>query len=229
MPHFFMNEKGVPMHDSPKGTYTAADAAQMLHDHIGLLRAAPPGPVLDIACGHGAAAILAASTGRVAVGCDINADSLERARAAALERGIPVRMEDDLRCLGESVPGSDLNGGMTGPQLILVRKDLEQPGVTLPRGCFASVIVFRYLFRPLVPAIREALRPGGILFYETFTEEHARFGKPSNPDFLLKPNELKEMFEGWPVCYAFEGLLDDPPRHMARRICHKPGGDTCPQ
>jgi hypothetical protein len=51
-------------------------------------------------------------------------------------------------------------------------------------------VVTNYLHRPLLPLLAEALSPGGVLIYETFGQGNARFGKPSNPDFLLQPGEL---------------------------------------
>jgi SAM-dependent methyltransferase len=55
---------------------------------------------------------------------------------------------------------------------------------------FAGVIVTNYLHRPLLPDIVASVAPGGCLIYETFALGNARFGKPSNPDFLLRPGEL---------------------------------------
>lgn len=58
---------------------------------------------------------------------------------------------------------------------------------------FAGVVVTNYLHRPLFAAIRAAVAPGGALVYETFARGNERFGKPSNPDFLLRDNELLEL------------------------------------
>ena len=55
---------------------------------------------------------------------------------------------------------------------------------------FAVVLVTNYLHRPLFPSILNSLQIGGILIYETFAEGHQALGRPRNPDFLLKPNEL---------------------------------------
>jgi SAM-dependent methyltransferase len=55
---------------------------------------------------------------------------------------------------------------------------------------FAGIVVTNYLWRPLFPQIAAALAPNGALLYETFMAGNERFGKPSNPDFLLRPNEL---------------------------------------
>jgi SAM-dependent methyltransferase len=72
--------------------------------------------------------------------------------------------------------------------------DLES-GAGWPFGQqqFAGIVVTNYLFRPLLPFLGPALLPGGILLYETFAEGNERFGRPSNPDFMLKPGELLEL------------------------------------
>jgi len=61
---------------------------------------------------------------------------------------------------------------------------------------FAAVIVTNYLYRPLFPTLIEALAPRGVLIYETFAQGNERFGRPSNPDFLLHPGELLAAVSG---------------------------------
>lgn len=58
---------------------------------------------------------------------------------------------------------------------------------------FAGIVVTNYLHRPLLPALPGALAPGGVLLYETFAIGNERFGRPSNPDFLLRPGELPSL------------------------------------
>jgi SAM-dependent methyltransferase len=76
-------------------------------------------------------------------------------------------------------------------QIEVIEADLEG-GRPWPLGDrrFAGIVVANYLHRPLFPAIARALRPGGVLIYETFGIGNERFGRPSNPDFLLRPGEL---------------------------------------
>jgi SAM-dependent methyltransferase len=57
-------------------------------------------------------------------------------------------------------------------------------------GGYGAVIVTHYLHRPLFPDLIAALSPDGVLIYETFVAGHERYRRPSNPDFLLRPNEL---------------------------------------
>jgi SAM-dependent methyltransferase len=86
--------------------------------------------------------------------------------------------------------------GMAGVEGIeLVETDLEAAPWPLPGRRFAAVIVTNYLYRPLLPHLAAALEPeGGVLIYETFARGQAQFGRPSNPDFLLRPNELLQAF-----------------------------------
>jgi len=86
---------------------------------------------------------------------------------------------------------------------------------------FDAVIVFNYLYRPLFPFIREAIRPGGLIVYETFTVDQKRFGRPSNPDFLLEQDELAQAFAGWELIRSFEGEVSSPERAIARLIARK--------
>ncbi len=69
--------------------------------------------------------------------------------------------------------------------------DLED-GSPWPLGArqFDGIVVTNYLHRPVLPHLASALSPGGVLLYKTFGAGNERFGKPSNPDFLLRPGEL---------------------------------------
>ena len=86
---------------------------------------------------------------------------------------------------------------------------------------FDAVIVFNYLHRPLFPFIKGAIRPGGLIVYETFTVNQKRFGRPSNPDFLLEHDELAQAFSGWEFIERFEGEVSKPERAIARLIARK--------
>jgi hypothetical protein len=66
------------------------------------------------------------------------------------------------------------------------------------------VIVTNYLYRPLLPALVAALKPGGVLIYETFAQGNEALGKPSNPDFLLHPGELLDAVQGRLTVVAYE-------------------------
>jgi len=86
---------------------------------------------------------------------------------------------------------------------------------------FDAVIVFNYLHRPLFPFVKEAIRPGGLIVYETFTVDQKRFGRPNNPDFLLGHGELAQTFAGWEFIESFEGEVSKPQRAIARLIARK--------
>jgi SAM-dependent methyltransferase len=74
---------------------------------------------------------------------------------------------------------------------------------------FDAIVVCNYLHRPRFAALRAALAPGGVLLYETFARGQARFGKPSNPDFLLEPGELLQRCAGLHVLAYEDGLTGD--------------------
>lgn len=91
--------------------------------------------------------------------------------------------------------------------------------------CFDAILVFNYLHRPLIGAIQDAVVPGGLLFYETFTEAQSQYGRPNNPNFLLKENELREAFSHWDILHYFEGDMPSGPETIkaaASLIARKP-------
>jgi SAM-dependent methyltransferase len=87
-------------------------------------------------------------------------------------------------------------------------------------GRFDAVIVCNYLHRPLFPAIAEALAPDGVLVYETFMIGNERYGKPSNPRFLLGRDELLAAFGERLMVAGFEqGLLEREKPALIQRLC----------
>ena len=106
------------------------------------------------------------------------------------------------------------------PAVTILAADLED-GRPWPLGeqRFSGVIATNYLHRPLLPAIVAAVAPGGCLIYETFAVGNERFGKPSNPDFLLRPGELLEAVRGRLTVLAYEDLeVSEPRPAMMQRI-----------
>lgn len=98
--------------------------------------------------------------------------------------------------------------------------DLEHAPWPLKGRRFAGIVVANYLYRPLFPRLLEALAEDGALIYETFALGNERFGKPSNPDFLLRPGELLELARGKLRVLAYEDLqLSLPKPAMVQRIC----------
>ncbi|MEY4284256.1 MAG: class I SAM-dependent methyltransferase [Betaproteobacteria bacterium] len=104
-----------------------------------------------------------------------------------------------------------------------LRADLEAPGAAWPLGQrqFDAVVVTHYLWRPLWPHLKSAVKPGGWLVYETFAWGNARFGKPSRDDFLLQPSELLEVFADWHVVAFEQGVLEQPQRQVQRMAARR--------
>ena len=140
------------------------------------------GAALDLACGLGANALLLAERGLTVSAWDISPVAITRLQALADERGVEVQAE--------------------------ARDVLRQPPAP---GSFDVIVVSHFLERALAPALMAALRPGGLLFYQTFTREGAGSRGPSNPAFRLGPNELLQLFTGLRlVLYREEGDIGDP-------------------
>jgi SAM-dependent methyltransferase len=81
---------------------------------------------------------------------------------------------------------------------------------------FGAVVVTNYLWRPLLPRIIGAVETGGVLIYETFSAGNETVGKPSRPDFLLRPGELIQACGTLRVVGFEDGFLDEPPRFVQR-------------
>lgn len=114
----------------------------------------------------------------------------------------------------------DPPGGVT-----LLGADLEGGPWPFPGRRFDAIVVTNYLHRPLLPILVDSLEPGGLLVYETFARGNERFGKPSNPDFLLAPGELLEAVRGRLRVVAYEDLVVSEPRPAAvQRLCARREG-----
>jgi SAM-dependent methyltransferase len=180
---------------SAEGSSLTADPLLRQYAYL-FLQQVPSGPVLDLASGDCHNGISLAGRGREVICCDASHASLELARKSAKQAGVEIQTW---------------------------HLDLEQSGFNpLPANYFAGIIVFRYLHRPLIPSIKKALKNEGILIYETYTIIQPKFGKPRNPDFLLKPGELRNWFGEWKVIHHFEGIEDNPKRAIAQIVCQKP-------
>ena len=106
------------------------------------------------------------------------------------------------------------------PGARFIQADLEDGGPwPLPGERFEGIVVTNYLNRPLMKILNESLAEGGVLIYETFMLGNERFGKPSNPAFLLRPGELLEAFKDLAVKGFEEGVVDDPKPAMIQRLC----------
>ena len=152
------------------------------------------GKVLDVACGKGRHALLLASAGFDvhAIDRDPNAIAFLRSTADRLS----LRLEANVVDL-ETDPPPDLGS-----------------------SAFDAVMVFNYLHRPLMPVLRESLKPGGRIFYETFTAAQAERGHPRNPDFLLANGELATLLKPFTILRAREGEFDE--RFVASVVAERP-------
>ncbi len=106
------------------------------------------------------------------------------------------------------------------PGVRFVQADLEG-GSPWPFAAerFGTIVVTNYLYRPLLPVLAGALAPDGVLIYETFMAGNERFGRPSNPEYLLRPGELLEAFGHLAVLAFEQGRFAAPRPAMLQRLC----------
>lgn len=106
------------------------------------------------------------------------------------------------------------------PGITTLAADVEAGLWPFAPDSFDAVVVTNYLHRPLFLPIITALCHGGVLIYETFMSGNERYGRPSNPEFLLRPGELLDALGGACQVVAFEqGLLAGPKPAMVQRVC----------
>lgn len=135
-----------------------------------------PGRALDLACGLGGNALFLAALGFEVHAWDISPVAIDRLTVTAHQRSLTLY-----------------------PQ---VRDCLAQPPAS---ESFDLILVSRFLERALCPAISAALKPGGLLFYQTYTQQQEGGAAPSNPHFLLAQGELVELFSELELLVYQEG------------------------
>jgi 2-polyprenyl-3-methyl-5-hydroxy-6-metoxy-1,4-benzoquinol methylase len=138
------------------------------------------GTALDIACGKGRNALYLAQRGFTVTALDISMVALEEARRRARRQELQIDWQ---------------------------QSDLETNG--LVAGDFDLIINFNYLQRSLLAPIRQAVKPGGHVIFETYLVDQAAIGHPKNPNYLLRHNELLASFEGFRVLFYREGKFSD--------------------
>ncbi len=111
--------------------------------------------------------------------------------------------------------------GMQGiPNIKVIIADLETGDWPVTGQQYDGIIVSRYLYRPLLSSLARMLNPDGVIIYETFMLGNECYGRPSNPDYLLLPDELRMVYTPLLKIYAFEqGKVEDPVPAMTQRIC----------
>ena len=130
-----------------------------------------------------------------------------------LDRGHPVTAID-----------RDISALQPADNLEIIQHDLEDGGAAsewpLGQRQFAAGVGVNYLHRPLLPQLVAAVGQGGVLLYDTFAIGNEAFGRPSNPDFLLREDELRDAVAGeLEVVEYFHGRLDEPSPAVRQRIC----------
>ena len=110
------------------------------------------------------------------------------------------------------------------PGARFVQADIENGPWPLENERFEGVVVTNYLHRPLFPVLEKSLASGGVLIYETFMVGNERFGRPSNPAFLLKRGELLSAFGDLQVLGFEEGEVSEPKPAVIQRLCAMRGG-----
>jgi SAM-dependent methyltransferase len=101
--------------------------------------------------------------------------------------------------------------------ITFVKADLEDGSPwPFPGQRFGGIVVTNYLHRPLLPVLAQSLAEDGVLIYETFMAGNEKFGKPSNPNFLLRPGELLQAFAGLTVAAFEQGTTG---KAVVQRIC----------
>jgi tellurite methyltransferase len=155
----------------------------------------PAGPVLDIAAGDGRNAIHLARLGYTVDAIDIAFAGLQRIAQIARYEHLPIR---------------------------LVQADLDDFPLRLDH--YAAVINMRYLQRSLFEALKRALRPGGVIIFESFLIDQRFLGHPTNPDHLLQHGELRERLHGLDIIVAEEGRFETEsgPAFLARAVARRP-------
>ncbi len=141
----------------------------------------PKGRVLDVAMGRGRNAIYLSKMGFEVEGVDISSEAVKS--VLELARNIGVNLKARVA-------------------------DLEEK-YQIVKGAYDVIICFNYLQRSLIPQIKEGLCAGGIVVYETYIVDQAQFGKPKNPDYLLRHNELLDMFREFRCLRYREGIVEN--------------------
>ena len=131
--------------------------------------------------GNGRNSIFLAKVGFTVEGIDMSPEAVNMALESSREAGVTIRTQI---------------------------ADLEN-NYQIEKGAYDLIICFNYLQRSLIPQIKDGLRPGGMVVYETFIVDQAQFGKPKNPDYLLKHNELLDMFREFRCLRYREGIMEN--------------------
>ena len=127
-------------------------------------------------------------------------------------------LQQGFRVMAVDINITGLADIMETANLAVLEADLENGFWPLGNAQFDAIIVTNYLHRPLFAPIKDALAPDGVLIYETFMVGNEAYGRPSNLDFLLQPEELREVFKSLEIVAFEEGYVDTPEPAMKQKI-----------
>jgi 2-polyprenyl-3-methyl-5-hydroxy-6-metoxy-1,4-benzoquinol methylase len=149
------------------------------------------GKALEVACGRGANALFLAAQGLETWAWDISTVAIESLAAEAQRQGYPLHTQ--------------------------TRDVMQAPP---EGGSFDVIVVSHFLERGLIALLRQALRPQGLLYYQTFTRARVSERGPSNAEFRLQDNELLRLCEGMRILvYREEGLVGDTTQGFRDLAC----------
>lgn len=137
----------------------------------------PRGMALDLAMGTGRNAIFLAENGYVVDGIDSSEVAVEKVRSFAQRESLPINAKQ---------------ADLTNYQIV--------------ENTYDVILNFYFLERSLFPHIMKGLKQGGMLLFETYTIEQPEYGRPHNPAYLLKPNELLQSFIDLHIIYYHERI-----------------------
>jgi len=161
------------------------------------------GHALELACGMAANAIFLAQQGLATTAWDISEVVIERLKVLPAIEGLEMTFE--------------------------ARDIVQQPP---PAASFDVIVVSYFLDRTLIPHIKRALKPAGLIFYQTFTQTYVNEGGPRSRDFRLADNELLQLFNGYQIlAYREEGRVGDTQqgyRNEALIVAQKPAAENAP-
>lgn len=149
---------------------------------VEMLPLMPRGLTLDLAAGLGRNAIALAEAGMRVIAADYSPRAALALRETAREQALAIKP---------------------------VVADLEE-GWPFRAASFELVVNVCFLSRPLVPRLIEALKPGGMMFFDTFLIDQASLGHPRDPAFLLRHDELREMLASMELLRYREGMVTYP-------------------
>jgi len=163
------------------------------------------GQVLDVACGVGRHAFALIEAGYSVYGVDNNPQAI-----LTLENRLAIPKMDGLQT------------NQRQNTFEVLDLELAVFPSQLQRKQFSGVIITNYLYRPFLVNWLQLLQDQGVFIYETFADGNAQFGKPSNPDFLLRENELLDLVlnqEDFSVVAFEQGRVELPKPAIVQRIC----------